>query len=41
VRPLISAHPRVRELYYEDGFDVFELYDSGFISEALPGSGAE
>lgn len=36
VQKLTKLLPDVRRLYYEEGFDVFELYDSGMISEAVP-----
>nr|WP_204076578.1 AAA family ATPase [Planotetraspora phitsanulokensis] len=38
LRPLLTTSPEVRGLYYEKGFDVFELYDSGLIAQAIPGA---
>ncbi|MGW0757775.1 AAA family ATPase [Streptomyces sp. NPDC002814] len=41
IRPLTKALPESRDLYYEKGFDVFELYDSGLIPQSMPGNDAE
>jgi predicted ATPase len=40
LKSLIGMLPDAERLYDKEGFDVFELYDSGLIDEALPGSGA-
>ncbi|WP_392872779.1 AAA family ATPase [Streptomyces sp. LN499] len=41
IRPLLKTLPEARDLYYEKGFDVFELYDSGLIPQSMPGNDAE
>ncbi|MDW4908743.1 AAA family ATPase [Streptomyces sp. ADMS] len=41
IKPLIKALPDSKDLYYEKGFDVFDLYDSGLIPQTLPGSDVE
>ncbi|MER8263027.1 AAA family ATPase [Streptomyces griseus] len=41
IKPLIAASPEVRDLYYDKGFDVFDIYDSGLIPQSLPGNDAE
>jgi predicted ATPase len=37
VQRLLKLLPDARRLYYDEGFDVFELYDSGLIPEGVPG----
>jgi predicted ATPase len=37
LKPLTEALHDSRRLYTEEGFDVFEMYDSGLIGEAIPG----
>ncbi|MGV9605817.1 AAA family ATPase [Streptomyces sp. NPDC003631] len=41
IKPLAKTLPEVRDLYYEKGFDVFDIYDSGLILQSLPGNDAE
>ncbi|MGW9603314.1 AAA family ATPase [Streptomyces albidoflavus] len=41
IKPLVKALPDSQDLYYEKGFDVFDLYDSGLIPQALPGNDVE
>ncbi|WP_078612958.1 AAA family ATPase [Streptomyces canus] len=41
IKPLVKAMPEVHDLYYEKGFDVFDVYDSGLIPQSLPGNEAE
>ncbi|MCP3421360.1 AAA family ATPase [Nocardioides pinisoli] len=41
LKPLTRVAPDAHRLYYEEGFDVFSLYDSGMIGEAIPGAGSE
>lgn len=41
IKPLMKTSPEVRGLYYEKGFDVFDIYDSGLIPQSLPGNDAE
>ncbi|MGW7595534.1 AAA family ATPase [Streptomyces rubiginosohelvolus] len=41
IKPLVKAMPEAHDLYYEKGFDVFDVYDSGLIPQSLPGNEAE
>jgi hypothetical protein len=41
LRPLLAVAPDMERLYFEEGFDVFELYDSGLLAEALPAAFGE
>jgi predicted ATPase len=38
IRPLMKVLPDVQRLYYDEGFDIFEVYDSGMIAEVIPGT---
>lgn len=41
LKALTRIVPDARRLYYQEGFDVFELYDSGLVAEAVPGLAVE
>lgn len=39
IAPLVEVDPDAARLYEEEGVDVFEQYDSGFLPETLPSWG--